>query len=154
MNDQGVVAEFQRIYNENGGILRAVDIVNAAREETSPLHSKFEWDDTKAAEAHRLHQARQLISVVVNVIGNKNNNITTRVWVSLSTDRQVENGGYRTLVDVMTSEEKRAQLLADALAELHVFQQKYSTLQELDSIFSVMRKITVRHKKSKAAARG
>jgi hypothetical protein len=40
-------------------------IVEAARDENSPLHQVFEWDDTIAAQEHRLLQARQLIRTVV-----------------------------------------------------------------------------------------
>lgn len=36
-------------------------VVEEARPEGSPLHSEFEWDDSIAAEQHRLTQARALI---------------------------------------------------------------------------------------------
>lgn len=43
-------------------------VVDAARPEDSPLHKLFEWDDAKAAEAHRLSQARGLIRCVQVVV--------------------------------------------------------------------------------------
>lgn len=43
-------------------------VVAAARDEGSPLHKYFLWDDIRAAHAYRLDQARRLIrSVVVEV---------------------------------------------------------------------------------------
>lgn len=39
-------------------------VVAAAIDPTSPLHSKFEWDDTEAAKEHRRNQARALIRSV------------------------------------------------------------------------------------------
>ena len=56
-----IQAALQEIAANNDGILRPEIVVEAARAKTSPLHSSFEWDNTRAAEAHRLWQARQLI---------------------------------------------------------------------------------------------
>lgn len=36
-------------------------VVESARNPESPLHARFEWDDTKAADEHRRAQARMLI---------------------------------------------------------------------------------------------
>ena len=44
--------------------LHAEDVVAAARDPLSPLHSKFQWDDSKAAHRYRLWQARQIIASV------------------------------------------------------------------------------------------
>jgi len=52
-----------------GGVLYPADVVEAARNPNSAMHSQFEWDDSEAAEAYRLQQARALIRrVKVNVI--------------------------------------------------------------------------------------
>lgn len=37
------------------------EVVNTARPPTSPLHPVFEWDNKKAADEYRLHQARHLV---------------------------------------------------------------------------------------------
>lgn len=52
------------IADRNGGRLTPELVVEAARDPASPLHSHFEWDDPKAAAAHRLDQARTLIRSV------------------------------------------------------------------------------------------
>lgn len=41
--------------------LTASSVVKAASDPDSPLHKHFTWDDTQAAKAHRLQQARTLI---------------------------------------------------------------------------------------------
>lgn len=46
------------------GQLTPANVVEAARAEDHPLHHRFEWDDSAAAEKYRLSQARQLIRVV------------------------------------------------------------------------------------------
>lgn len=43
------------------GPITASRIVEVAADPDHPLHSRFEWDDTEAARAYRLIQARNLI---------------------------------------------------------------------------------------------
>lgn len=40
------------------------NIVDEAKDDVSPLHPAFEWDDTVAADEHRLGQARSLVRAV------------------------------------------------------------------------------------------
>ncbi len=62
--------ELSRIKNVYGS-LRPEHIVNESRGKKAPLHSLFEWDDSKAAEHYRLQQARTIINnVVVTVVSN------------------------------------------------------------------------------------
>ena len=58
--------ELERIRNECGS-LTGKTIVDESRPEDAVLHRAFEWDDEKAAEAHRMHQARTLIRSIVVV---------------------------------------------------------------------------------------
>jgi hypothetical protein len=46
------------------GDLSPERVVEEAESKDSPLHGLFEWDDEKAAHAHRLQQARSLIRSV------------------------------------------------------------------------------------------
>jgi hypothetical protein len=49
---------------QNSGHITAEQVVAAARDENSPLHDYFDWDDTTAAEKYRLMQGRTLIRTV------------------------------------------------------------------------------------------
>jgi hypothetical protein len=52
-----------------GGVLHPADVIAAARNPNSAMHGQFEWDNSEAAEAYRLQQARALIRrVKVNVV--------------------------------------------------------------------------------------
>lgn len=44
------------------GRLTPASVLRRARNENSPMHSYFEWDDAEAAEKFRIEQARTLIS--------------------------------------------------------------------------------------------
>lgn len=56
-----VAERLRAIYLKSGRDLRERDVLADARDKKSPLHSYFEWDDSAAAEAHRLTQAAALI---------------------------------------------------------------------------------------------
>lgn len=55
-----VLAALQTLEDAEGRITPAL-IVEVARDPESPLHQCFEWDDSIAAERHRLDQARRLL---------------------------------------------------------------------------------------------
>ena len=59
--------ELKRLEDQQGR-LDPRDVVDAARNPDSPLHSLFPWDDELAADAHRLNVARALIRRVKLVV--------------------------------------------------------------------------------------
>lgn len=128
-----VALELSKISKAHHGHLHPEDVVEAARPANSPLHSKFNWDDTDAAHQYRLWQARQLISItILTVVGKK-----TTMFVSLTTDRQ-SGGGYRHVVDVLNDEQMTAQLLDDAKNEMQHFLLKYRRLAALAKVVAAM----------------
>ena len=139
-NEASVREELKRIAKRNDGVLTAEAVVEAARNDDSPLHSAFTWDDTEAAIKWRLHQARNIIlRIKVEVSDVKAHTVTIREWASLTPDRLEDGGGYREVVRVMRNEDQRAQLLADALAELDRISEKYRTLSELAEVFAAIK---------------
>ena len=143
-----IAKELERICKDAGGVLRPVDVVAEAKKKVSPLHKCFEWNDGKAAQEYRLWQARELIRVSVCVLPGSDE--TFRVYASLKGDRKTPGGGYRTLADVLRMPDLRRQLLAEALEELHVFEEKYRRLTELAPIFTAARTVRKRQKRKVA----
>lgn len=138
MSNPEIVAELTRLAARRGGELHPADVVRAARPETSVLHSHFDWDDSTAAEKYRLWQARRLIRVVVDYTKLADGTTAShRVFVSLTPDRE-NDSGYRVTVDVMNDPAQRAQLLADARADMRRFTAKYRQLTELAAVFDAM----------------
>lgn len=137
-----IEAELTRIARKNNGVLTAEMVVAAARDEDSPLHDSFTWDNDVAAERWRLYQARNLIlHVKVETTAVNNHRVIIRAWTSLTTDRNHDGGGYRETIHVLSNKDQRRQLLADALAELKLFEEKYRTLKELAGVFAQIRKV-------------
>lgn len=55
--------QLQSIYNQHGKLTPNV-VLDQARDPEHPLHERFEWDDSLAAESWRREQAHQLIRSV------------------------------------------------------------------------------------------
>lgn len=133
--DAALFAELEAIRLRHGGILRAADVVEGARDPGHPLHEEFEWDDDKAAAAFRLWQARELIAVVV--ILEPQTQTEVRAYCSLQQDRKQAAGGYRATFEVLSDAALRLTLIAEALHDLKLWQRKYKQLKELAPIFAV-----------------
>ena len=57
------IQEIKKLEDRRGR-LTPEQVVEAARDESSPLHECFEWDDGKAAHKYRVEQARDLLKRV------------------------------------------------------------------------------------------
>lgn len=55
--------QLQGIYDSHGELSPRL-VLDEARDPAHPLHSRFEWDDSIAAERWRVHQAHELIQSV------------------------------------------------------------------------------------------
>ncbi len=144
MKDRDAVQEaLESIRKAHAGILRAEDVVDAAADRESPLHQQFLWDDTEAARQFRLVQARNLITVFVQVLPGPSKD-PVQVYVSLTADRREAGGGYRLIHDVLADPEMRARFLDEALADFNRAEAKYGRLVELVPVFVAVRKVRVK----------
>jgi len=98
------------LYTAGGGRLTPAAVVADAAKRNSPLHDYFEWDDKKAAHAHRIDQARALI---VSVRVSYHTPTRTVVSVAYVHDPNAELGeqGYRALDQIRTDEDEARALL-------------------------------------------
>lgn len=99
------------IMHHNGGVLRPEDVVREASNPAHELHGEFEWDDKHAAHAHRLDQARGLITSVRVVVETESRKLETVHYVRdprLPTSEQ----GYVSFPQLRTQKE----LARDAIA--------------------------------------
>ncbi len=62
-----VTDEIRAIYVRHGRLTPAL-VVDEARDETHPLHTHFQWDDSIAGEQYRQVQAARLIRTKVRVV--------------------------------------------------------------------------------------
>jgi hypothetical protein len=119
----------QAIRDDRGTLTPAV-VVETARNPDHPLHNRFEWDDTLAAEQWRLEQARQLLKV------------TFRVNLSKPTDLRAfivqKSGGMAHSEHVPTEEVLADPFAAELLLrqmkrDWQIFKRRYDSMAEFAS---------------------
>lgn len=145
MND--IRAILQDMYERHGRLTPAI-IVDESRAEDAPLHKRFEWDDTVAAEQYRFLQAARIIrSVRIKRVGNDTD-------ASEGSDGREENGvaepeGVRAFLPVRVRDRddvgswtyeptrkaladptSRCILLNEMRRDWRAFQSKYQALSE------------------------
>lgn len=118
---------------EQQGELKPALVVEAARSSRSPLHKHFVWDDTEAAHSYRLSQAARLIrQVKIEVIESPNKKpLRVNSYVSVVRDSGRQ---YRPVMEVLSDDDDRDQLLSEALQALRAIKRKYATLSELTNL--------------------
>lgn len=110
-------------------------IVDDARDLESPLHALFEWDDSVAAEQHRLSQARHVVRSIRLVSQAVNEPESLRVFVHVREDSEPH---YTTAARAMSDEALRRQVLLRALQDLKRFRERYQEYQELARVFAAV----------------
>lgn len=137
---------------ESDGLLKPEDVVNFAADPETALHKAFEWNDSKAAHAHRLWQARQLI-VSVHIVDNRSPE-PIQAWVSLKSDRTNPGGGYRDTVAVLSDAELRQQMLETFWDEYDRMRERYQRFEELAEIFKTGDKARPKRSRKKRETAG
>ncbi len=118
----------------HNGHLSPRAVVEAARDEASPIHAHFEWDDTVAAEHYRQQQAGYMLRcLVVRTPEVEHKPVRAFVSVSLSDERS-----YVGTQEAMADPDMRGQVLAQALREMVSFRRRYRELEELAEIFTAI----------------
>ena len=130
---------------ESEGRLTPHDLVEVSRPEDAPTHNAFEWNDAVAAERYRETQASYIIRSIV--VKPETTTQPVRKFVSINrpiseeTDENEPKQTYRAIETVVSDESLRAQMLANAFAELAAFRRKYVTLSELADVFAAIDRI-------------
>lgn len=116
--------------------LSPASLLDASRDENAPLHGEFEWDDAKAAEGYRLHQAANLIRNIVITVEETNE--PERAFVA-NGERQ---SAYVALQSALTNEAWKASLLEAAKRDMQAFAGKYRRLEQLAEVINAMAKVS------------
>lgn len=136
LDAQAVGQAIERLTKRYNGVLEPGQIVDAARDEASPMHPHFQWDDAAAAELYREDQARELArSLTIDVSRSNLETKPVRAFVNVETGGE---RGYVTTATAMSSQELRKQVLERAFAELEAWRARHAELTELARIFSAI----------------
>jgi len=136
----------ERIGEESGEAPGPESIVAAARRETSVLHEYFDWDDERAAHAHRLAQARQITrSVVVVVRNTREEDVEVPAFGSLERRKTARAGargheeeerGYVQVEEVLSDEQKRHSALESLVRRMYASRDELTLYEEMEFLVS------------------
>ena len=127
--------ELERIYNTDG-VLTPAAVVDDARPEDAPLHSRFEWDDSVAGEQYRMVQARQLIRSVRVTVQPQPEASPVQVRVFHNVADEDESRKYVPLRVLMEDPESAQRVLRRAWDEWLQLKRKYADLDGFLSMVS------------------
>jgi hypothetical protein len=97
--------ELRRIHDANGGELTPEVVVASAKPVNSPLHSRFEWDDSVAGHKYRLVQAGELIREQrVEYARDRRGPKSVRAYTSTYEVGAPSPGVYKATEDVVTND--------------------------------------------------
>lgn len=112
---------------EEHGTLTPRLLVDIARDPEHPLHHRFEWDDSKAAEKWRLEQAGQLLRVTYAPLPGKPRDM--RAFMAVRGDDS-PTSEYVPTGEALADEFTRTLLLRQFDREWKAFKRRYSDLRE------------------------
>lgn len=138
--DAQIVGEVVETISTTEGRCEPGQLVDAARDKTSPLHSLFTWDDTKAAESWRTHEARRVISAIVVNVTVEDNEVTAPAFVSVGhvLATQGAGEGYRSISVITAHADFTKEALDEAKMRLRAIQRRYAALEALAPVWEAL----------------
>lgn len=138
--DANVVgAHLELLRKQYKGELTPQDVVKDARNNNSPLHPFFEWNDSAAAEQFRLSQARGLIRSVVAIYKEEDKPARRmRAFVHIP---EAGTPHYRDTAHAMSQTRTREMVLRQAWLEFQSWRKRYQELDEFAGLFEAADKL-------------
>ena len=129
-------------------VLTPATVISDAKDKDSPIHSYFEWDNKKAGNKHRLHQARALMnSILVTIVYPDNSKSKIRkfhnIVIKYSEKEKKSERGYVSVDVVVQSKELTSQVVEFARSELAAWSKRYSQYKELQSFVDIVDNMTI-----------
>jgi len=113
------------------GKLKPQYVVEDAKNPKSILHDYFEWNNSKAGEKYRIHQARQLISCIVEVVVVEGKRTNMKSFFNIGKDDDQERV-YITLKEAVTKPNYKKQVLNQLIHELEYITDLMRTFKKYD----------------------
>lgn len=145
IKQEGIRAALLALYEAHDGMLSAREVVEAARDNASPLHDEFEWDDDMAAEQYRLAQAGMLIrrvKLTIIKMHPKTKKVTAEITRQFQANPSPQSGsrerGFDTIEEMLSDASKREALLAMVVKEMQSYRRRYAQLSELADVWAAI----------------
>ena len=104
-------------------------MVDDARPEDALMHPLYEWNDAKAAEKYRHNQAKKILSELVIVrVSEDERELPEPTKAFVSIKPRNESASYKPIVEALSDEDTKKQVIENARMELDSYTRKYSNL--------------------------
>ena len=110
---EALTTQITEIRDAHDGVLKPEFVLDAARDPGHPLHSRFEWNDSVAAERFRLDQAHVLIQKAKVSYRDPDGDGPPRLVRAFIAIRAGEGHVYDPVVEVAEDPLRRKMALAD-----------------------------------------
>ncbi len=132
------IQEIERIRTDNDGTITPQLVVDAATDQTSPLHTYFTWDaDEGAARFRRIEAGRLLKRYTVMVHRQGRPDVQVSVLYNTEENDRGERV-YRHIDEIVSDPDIHAALKRRVLAQLQALRKRYSHIQELAEIWAAI----------------
>ena len=119
---------------ERDGSITPASVLDEARDEASPLHTHFEWDDSEAAEQYRLVQARGLIRrYKVTVEVKPDTFVKVRQFSSVPAADPDDGTDYVLTSEALKDDVQRDFIFQQCIREIATLRAKYGALVDFDA---------------------
>lgn len=126
--------ELEAIWEERKTLSPEV-VVDVARDESHPLHHRFEWDNSKAAERFRLLQAAQMIrSIRVIYRADESTGEEYKRRAFVSTGEPTRPSAYLPTEEAMADPLTRKLVLRQFERAILALKRQYGHLKEYDEM--------------------
>lgn len=129
--------ELDRILNENGSLTPEI-VLGESRSKKALFHGYFTWDDSIAANEHRLHQARNLISSVQVIEDENSKPVQAFINITISDDDGQPERVYLPAKEVSSNLQLREQHLTHLKNRLKNMRIEYAAFSELANVWSAV----------------
>lgn len=119
----------QAIYEKHGTLTPAI-VLDEARDEAHPLHGRFEWDDSAAAEQWRKSQAQELIRSVKVVYREATEKDPARSVRAFHAVRREDGHVYEPVEKVVEDPFTKRLVMADMEREWKALKRRYEQFSE------------------------
>lgn len=129
MNANIVGGVIEQIEQRDGCITKE-SFLNESRPIEAPTHDLFEWDDSKAAEKYRLHQATTTIGNLRIVhVTSENEEVMVKAFVNVSAVS--DSAAYKNITLALQEDNDRENILNRIKGELDALIQRNKNIEEL-----------------------
>lgn len=146
-------ARLAELETKGKGRLTPDMVVADARRPASPLHSFFEWDDGKAAQAWRIEQARDLIRTVMVVVTTDKRSVSVVAYIR-DPDQEAGDQGYVSTLRLMNDKDRARSALVEEFSRAAAVMRRARELAVAFSLQDETDRITRRIETVKKRAEG